>query len=760
MQRRDGGSGADRDGREAGQEEGGAEEGGRRGLGCGVVRGQAGQEEGGPEEGSRWREEAGREEEGEEGRVVVLRQVANREPSSRKTGGLCFSREKLLRDGGRDRIGAWPAYLREHSRRCWRSLCGGALRAARARRRAGTRAAKCASGCALEGGARCIWSRWAGKCLVVGVGEGGCRRWPSSIRRRVGAGRGRRRAGRRAWPRPGGGLVRWSGRERVAAWMALLVVVPFGVVLATSFIKFAVVLAILRRALGGSECRPAGDDALAFLFALFVTAPVGEKVWAQAQPAMSRGRRAVAAGDGGGKAAEPVRAFLMQAHARARAAELLRAAAAAAAGGRARAVGEHDLMVLAPAFATAELRAAFQVGFLLFLPFLVIELVVRDGAAVAGDEHAARPRWCRCRSSCCCSCSPTAGTWSSAGWCRLHMSSQRADSRVARRAVPGAAAVGAAGAGGAGGGDRERVFADGDAGARRQLVDGAQGWSAALVRAGDRRAVDRRAGAALHRARCWRRCRARPAVTGPRGVVAAARMPPVAFVAPPLGGRRRRPRLVLAGVLTALVAPAVRRRVSGPWRWLGREAAGRAGAGAGGGGAVSRWREAGRRVGRSRRATPTGAGAVLGRRFALLALALFAALDGPRLLVSGAGRELRGVSRRRARSHAAGGRGVTLEAGARLSRPAIALAAPALAALLLAELMAGAGRCGRSRRWSRRSGSRRCARCCDCGGRARRGDRDARRSAVRSADGGNQGLARALAEAARSLAGAMTAGRG
>jgi type III secretion protein R len=40
------------------------------------------------------------------------------------------------------------------------------------------------------------------------------------------------------------------------------------------------------------------------------------------------------------------------------------------------AVTADDLTVLAPAFATAELKAAFQVGFLLFLPFLVIELVV------------------------------------------------------------------------------------------------------------------------------------------------------------------------------------------------------------------------------------------------------------------------------------------------------------------------------------------------------------------------------------------------
>ena len=40
------------------------------------------------------------------------------------------------------------------------------------------------------------------------------------------------------------------------------------------------------------------------------------------------------------------------------------------------AIGDRDLLVLAPAFVIAELRAAFQVGFLLLLPFLVLELVV------------------------------------------------------------------------------------------------------------------------------------------------------------------------------------------------------------------------------------------------------------------------------------------------------------------------------------------------------------------------------------------------
>lgn len=162
----------------------------------------------------------------------------------------------------------------------------------------------------------------------------------------------------------------------LAAWALVLVAVPFAVVLVTSFVKFAVVLAILRRALGGSAIPPAMvTGALALALALFVWAPVGDQVWAAAQPALAKGDAASALA-AGAKAAEPVREFLWaHAPAKERASFLelqrrLRPEAERAG------VGERDLLVLVPAFAVAELKAAFQIGFLIFLPFLVIELVV------------------------------------------------------------------------------------------------------------------------------------------------------------------------------------------------------------------------------------------------------------------------------------------------------------------------------------------------------------------------------------------------
>ncbi|HEX4459631.1 MAG TPA: EscR/YscR/HrcR family type III secretion system export apparatus protein [Polyangia bacterium] len=175
----------------------------------------------------------------------------------------------------------------------------------------------------------------------------------------------------------------------LGAWVTLLVAVPFAIVVASAFLKFAVVLAILRRALGGSALPPASVAAgLALLFALFVTAPVAQRVWdaaqahaAQAPQGSARKGDATAAATATMAATatastlEPVREFLAR-HAPARERQSflelqrrLRPAAERAA------VSDNDLVVLAPAFATAELKSAFEIGFLLFLPFLVIELL-------------------------------------------------------------------------------------------------------------------------------------------------------------------------------------------------------------------------------------------------------------------------------------------------------------------------------------------------------------------------------------------------
>jgi len=134
---------------------------------------------------------------------------------------------------------------------------------------------------------------------------------------------------------------------------------------------------VARSALGAPQVPPTSAvTGLAFLLTLTIMAPVAEQAWDAARSAPAapgvEGTLATAA-----RAAEPLRTFLAR-HARADdrrtfldIARQLRPEAAAG-------VADSDFSVLAPAFVVSELRRAFTIGFLVFLPFLVVDLVVAN----------------------------------------------------------------------------------------------------------------------------------------------------------------------------------------------------------------------------------------------------------------------------------------------------------------------------------------------------------------------------------------------
>ncbi len=159
--------------------------------------------------------------------------------------------------------------------------------------------------------------------------------------------------------------------------LALLSLVPVALVMLTSFLKIALVLSIARSALGAPQVPPSSAvTGLALALTVVVMAPTAERSLALARPALSeRGVAATAAALA--KAAEPLRAFLGRfARADDRAAFLDVARRLRAKGGEPPA--EDDFAVLAPAFVVSELRRAFTIGFLVFVPFLVVDLVVSN----------------------------------------------------------------------------------------------------------------------------------------------------------------------------------------------------------------------------------------------------------------------------------------------------------------------------------------------------------------------------------------------
>jgi type III secretion protein R len=159
--------------------------------------------------------------------------------------------------------------------------------------------------------------------------------------------------------------------------IGLLALFPAALVMLTSFLKMAVVLSIARSALGAPQVPPTtAVTGLALVLTILVMAPVARRSAEilQAEPP-ARGVQASLAALA--RASGPLREFLARfARPDDRAAFLDVARRLSPPG--AAAPAEDDLTVLAPAFVVSELRRAFTIGFLVFLPFLVVDLVVAN----------------------------------------------------------------------------------------------------------------------------------------------------------------------------------------------------------------------------------------------------------------------------------------------------------------------------------------------------------------------------------------------
>lgn len=158
---------------------------------------------------------------------------------------------------------------------------------------------------------------------------------------------------------------------QVLLFMTALSLLPGALIMMTAFTRVLVVLALLRQALGTAQT-PSNQIlvGLALFLTFFIMAPVFDVVNEQAlQPYLSEQKDAqTALGAAGG----PMREFML---AQTRDDDL---ALFTRMSGRDALAAEQDVpfSILLPAFATSELKTAFQIGFLLFIPFLIIDLVV------------------------------------------------------------------------------------------------------------------------------------------------------------------------------------------------------------------------------------------------------------------------------------------------------------------------------------------------------------------------------------------------
>lgn len=157
--------------------------------------------------------------------------------------------------------------------------------------------------------------------------------------------------------------------------LAIVSLVPIALMTLTSFLKIVVVLSLTRTALGAPQIPPStAITGLALLLTFVAMSPTAEECWRKASAVQGGGvERTLQSVEAG---AEPLRGFLRRfARADDRRGFLELARRARESGST---VGEDDLSVLAPAFVVSELRRAFTIGFLLFLPLLVVDLLVAN----------------------------------------------------------------------------------------------------------------------------------------------------------------------------------------------------------------------------------------------------------------------------------------------------------------------------------------------------------------------------------------------
>jgi len=164
---------------------------------------------------------------------------------------------------------------------------------------------------------------------------------------------------------------RLSTVVQLALVMTVLAVLPSILVMFTSFVRFIVVFHFLRQALGTQSFPPNQVLAgLALMLTFFVMAPVIDEIHlAAAKPYMDGQISAEVALENG---IEPLKKFMLN---QTRDSDLQLFASIA--GRDDIDAAEHAPMALiVPSFMVSELKTAFQIGFLVFIPFLVIDLVV------------------------------------------------------------------------------------------------------------------------------------------------------------------------------------------------------------------------------------------------------------------------------------------------------------------------------------------------------------------------------------------------
>ncbi|MDO8357357.1 MAG: flagellar type III secretion system pore protein FliP [Nitrospirota bacterium] len=158
---------------------------------------------------------------------------------------------------------------------------------------------------------------------------------------------------------------------QILALLTVLSLAPAFFIMVTSFTRIVIVLSFLRQALGTQQVPPNQVlISLALFLTVFVMAPVGQTVYSQAvEPLLAE---KISYEEAWTKGIQPIRAFMLR-QIRDKDLELFIDLGKIP---KPETVDQVPLHVVIPAFILSELRVSFQIGFLIYIPFLIIDMVV------------------------------------------------------------------------------------------------------------------------------------------------------------------------------------------------------------------------------------------------------------------------------------------------------------------------------------------------------------------------------------------------
>ena len=171
-------------------------------------------------------------------------------------------------------------------------------------------------------------------------------------------------------PAPGGG-TNYGLTLQTLILMTALTFIPAALLMMTGFTRIVIVLSLLRQALGTQSAPPNQVVVgLALFLTFFVMSPVFERIYSDAWVPLQENK--ISMQQAMEKGAAPLKTFMLKQTRQSDLALFVKISRSPALQGP----EDVPLKVLVPAFITSELKTAFQIGFAIFIPFLIIDMVV------------------------------------------------------------------------------------------------------------------------------------------------------------------------------------------------------------------------------------------------------------------------------------------------------------------------------------------------------------------------------------------------